>query len=152
MYVYGGFANILLSVELNFIPGRKNIFSASISCHQLYHCTWLRPHPLPYPWLLPWHCLCNYTEMSTIFHHITTNQLYHHHYLWYYLICRIWDPWNLEFSLQTCIVYLRIQTATVTLYKITRIITTRLFVQSDRDCRQFCEDTADCRFYYWWPF
>ena len=29
---------------------------------------------------------------------------------------------------------------------------TRLFVQSDRDCRQFCEDTADCRFYYWSPF
>ena len=33
-----------------------------------------------------------------------------------------------------------------------RIIFARLFVQSDRDCRQFCEDTADCRFYYWWPF
>ena len=32
------------------------------------------------------------------------------------------------------------------------ISTTRLFVQSDRDCRQFCEDTADCRFYYWSPF
>ena len=31
-------------------------------------------------------------------------------------------------------------------------ITTRLFVQSDRDCRQFCEDTADCRFYYWLNF
>jgi len=27
----------------------------------------------------------------------------------------------------------------------------RLFVQTDPDCRQFCEDTADCRFYYWYP-
>ena len=27
----------------------------------------------------------------------------------------------------------------------------RLFVQSDRECRAICEETPDCRFYYWYP-
>jgi len=27
----------------------------------------------------------------------------------------------------------------------------RLFVQSDRQCRSICEETPDCRFYYWYP-
>ena len=41
---------------------------------------------------------------------------------------------------------------TAIMRRIMRIFATRLFVQSDRDCRQFCEDTADCRFYYWSAF
>jgi len=27
----------------------------------------------------------------------------------------------------------------------------RLFIQSDRQCRAICEETPDCRFYYWYP-
>ena len=27
----------------------------------------------------------------------------------------------------------------------------RLFTQSDGECRTICEDTPDCRFYFWYP-
>ena len=27
----------------------------------------------------------------------------------------------------------------------------KLFVQSDRQCLAICQETPDCRFYYWYP-